>query len=83
MQTYRQAVPTLNALGLSVGDTTYVPNLAKDMVLEMNINGKPIKSGQQVLKMTKINLVLGDGKIGFEEEDLENTNPIDSSQTAE
>lgn len=84
-KTYRQAVPTLNALGLSVGDTTYVPNLAKDMVLEMNINGKPIKAGQQVLKMTKINLVLGDGKIGFEEDNLdpENTNPTDSTETTE
>ena len=75
-KTYRQAVPTLKALGLEVGDTTYVPNLAKDMVLEMKYNGKPIKAGQQVLKMTKIDLVLGDGKVGFDEEDLENdTNP--------
>ncbi|MFK7050490.1 MULTISPECIES: PASTA domain-containing protein [Flavobacterium] len=81
-KTYRQAVPTLNALGLSVGDTTYVPNLAKDMVLEMNINGKPIRPGQQVLKMTRINLVLGDGKIGFEEEDTDlEDQPVDSTIT--
>lgn len=83
-KTYRQAVPTLNALGLTVGDTTYIPNLAKDMVLEMNINGKPVRAGQQVLKMTKINLVLGDGKIGFEEDentDLENSEPTDSIVT--
>ncbi|SFA85255.1 PASTA domain-containing protein [Flavobacterium swingsii] len=69
-KTYRQAVPTLAALGLEVGDTTYVPNLAKDMILEMKMNGQPIKAGQQVLKMTKVDLVLGDGKIGFEEEEL-------------
>jgi 23S rRNA pseudouridine1911/1915/1917 synthase len=69
-KTYRQAVPTLAALGLEVGDTTYVPNLAKDMILEMKMNGHPIKAGQQVLKMTKVDLVLGDGKIGFEEEEL-------------
>jgi eukaryotic-like serine/threonine-protein kinase len=69
-KTYRQAVPTLKALGLEVGDTTYVPNLAKDMVLEMKMNGNPIKAGQQVLKMTKIDLVLGDGKIGFEEGEM-------------
>ena len=77
-KTYRQAVPTLSALGLEVGDTTYIPNLAKDMVLEMKINGKPIKAGLKVLKMTKISLVLGDGKIGFEEDDLneENTDSI-------
>ncbi|AMA48616.1 MULTISPECIES: PASTA domain-containing protein [Flavobacterium] len=81
-KTYRQAVPTLNALGLSVGDTTYVPNLAKDMVLEMNINGKPIRPGQQVLKMTRVNLILGDGKIGFEEENTDPENEsIDSTVT--
>ena len=66
-KTYRQAVPTLKALGLEVGDTTYVPDLGKDMVLQMKYNGKPIKAGQQLLKMSKIDLVLGDGKIGFEE----------------
>lgn len=69
-KTYRQAVPTLTALGLEVGDTTYIPNLAKDMVLEMKINGKPIKAGLQVLKMSKVDLVLGDGKIGFNEDEL-------------
>lgn len=68
-KTYRQAVPTFAAIGLEVGDTTYVPNLAKDMVLEMKIGGKTIKPGIQVLKMTKIDLVLGDGKIGFEEDE--------------
>ena len=69
-KTYRQAVPTLAALGLEVGDTTYVHNLAKDMILEMRMGGQSVKAGQQVLKMTKVDLVLGDGKIGFEEEEL-------------
>lgn len=73
-KTYRQAVPTLLALGLEVGDTTYIPNLAKDMVLEMKMNGNPIKAGLQVPKMTKIDLVLGDGKIGFEEGDPNSEN---------
>lgn len=81
-KTYRQAVPTLKALGLEVGDTTYIPNLAKDMVLEMKVGGKPIKAGQQVLKMTKVDLVLGDGKIGFEEENLDEINQgTDSTAT--
>jgi eukaryotic-like serine/threonine-protein kinase len=66
-KTYRQAVPTLKALGLEVGDTTYIPDLGKDMVLQMKYKGKPIKAGQQLLKMSKIDLVLGDGKIAFEE----------------
>lgn len=74
-KTYRQAVPTLNALGLQVGDTTYIPNLGKDMVLEMKYNGQTIKPGQQVLKMSKISLVLGDGKVGFEDESNPENNP--------
>ncbi|TGD58269.1 PASTA domain-containing protein [Flavobacterium humi] len=80
-KTYRQAVPTLTALGLEVGDTSYVPNLAKDMVLEMKLNGKPIKPGQQVLKMSKVDLILGDGKVGFNDEDLDemNNEPADST----
>lgn len=82
-KTYRQAVPTLKALGLEVGDTTYIPNLAKDMVLEMKVGGKSIKAGQQVLKMTKVDLVLGDGKIGFEEENLDEINQGTDSTTTE
>ncbi|MFC4816918.1 MULTISPECIES: PASTA domain-containing protein [unclassified Flavobacterium] len=77
-KTYRQAVPTLKALGLEVGDTSYVPNLAKDMVLEMKINGSPVRAGQQVTKTTKVDLVLGDGKVGFDEEELEDTPQTDS-----
>ena len=34
-KTYREAVPTLKALGLEEGTITYIPNLGKDMVLEM------------------------------------------------
>jgi eukaryotic-like serine/threonine-protein kinase len=82
-KTYRQAVPTLKALGLEVGDTTYIPNLAKDMVLEMKIKGTPVRAGQQVMKMTKVDLVLGDGKVGFDEEELESTPPTDSTVTEE
>ncbi|MGH2665226.1 PASTA domain-containing protein [Flavobacterium sp.] len=83
-KTYRQAVPTLTALGLEVGDTSYVPNLAKDMVLEMKLNGKSIKPGQQVLKMSKVDLILGDGKIGFNEDDLneQNNEPTDSTSNS-
>jgi eukaryotic-like serine/threonine-protein kinase len=67
-QTYRQALPTLKALGLNEGLITYLPDIGKDMVLEMKLNGKPIKPGEKVMKSSKIDLVLGDGKIGYEEE---------------
>ncbi|WP_144892618.1 PASTA domain-containing protein [Flavobacterium tiangeerense] len=68
-KTYREAVPTLKALGLDEGSVTYVPNLGKDMVLEMRYKGRNLKPGDRVLKSSKIDLVLGDGKMSFEEEE--------------
>ena len=67
-QTLRQAEPTLIALGLVLGEKTYKPYLGKDMVLEMRYKGKKIKAGDKIPKASKIDLVLGDGKVGFEEE---------------
>tara|TARA_R110002126_G_scaffold18420_6_gene70622 strand:- start:767 stop:1384 length:618 start_codon:yes stop_codon:yes gene_type:complete len=67
-KTYREAVPTLKALGLEEGTITYIPNLGKDMVLEMRYKGRNIKAGDKVLKSSKIDLVLGDGKASYEEE---------------
>ncbi|MFT5964947.1 MAG: beta-lactam-binding protein with PASTA domain [Flavobacterium sp.] len=67
-KTYREASPTLKALGLEEGTITYVPNLGKDMVLEMRYKGRNIKAGDKVLKSSKIDLVLGDGKMSYEEE---------------
>lgn len=67
-KTYREAVPTLKALGLEEGTITYIPNLGKDMVLEMRYKGRNIKAGDRVLKSSKIDLVLGDGKESYVEE---------------
>lgn len=66
-KTYRQAVPTLEAVGLAEGTISYRPYLGKDMVLEMRMNGKKLKAGDKVLKSSKIDLVLGDGKVTYEE----------------
>lgn len=68
-KTLRQARPTLEAMGLEVGKITYKPYLGKDMVLEMQLDGKKLKPGTKVLKASKIDLVLGDGKVVFEETD--------------
>ena len=70
-KTYRQAVPTLKAVGLVEGEITYVPYLGKDMVLKMMLNGKEVKEGTKVLKATKIDLVLGDGKVVFDESETD------------
>lgn len=80
-KTYREAVPTLRALGLEEGEITYIPNLGKDMVLEMRYKGRRINPGDRVFKSSKIDLVLGDGKASYEEDIATDTiaNPIDES----
>jgi eukaryotic-like serine/threonine-protein kinase len=77
-KTYRQAVPTLQAVGLQEGTISYKPYLGKDMVLEMRMNGKKLKAGDKVLKSSKIDLVLGDGKITYEE--TIDTTVVDTTQ---
>ena len=79
-KTYREALPTLRALGLEEGTITYIPNLGKDMVLEMRYKGRNIKTGDRVLKSSKIDLVLGDGKASYEEDV---TSETDSTVVAE
>jgi beta-lactam-binding protein with PASTA domain len=70
-KTYRQAVPNLKSIGLEEGKKTYKPYLAKDVVLEMWQNGKKLKAGDKVMKASKIDLVLGDGKEGFDQSQLD------------
>ena len=72
-KTYREAIPTLKALGLEAGTATYIPNLAKDLVLEMRFKGRNLKAGDRVLKASKIDLVLGDGKATYEDEEATDT----------
>jgi beta-lactam-binding protein with PASTA domain len=67
-KTYREALPTLRALGLEEGTISYIPNLGKDMVMEMRHKGRNLKVGDRVLKSSKIDLVLGDGKVSYTEE---------------
>lgn len=59
--TKRQVVPMLGSLGFEVGDITYKPDIAKDAVLELRVDGKQINPGDKIMKTTKIDLVLGDG----------------------
>ena len=41
------------------------------MVLKMKQNGKLLKPGDKVMKSSKIDLVLGDGKVGFDDSDID------------
>ncbi len=78
-KTYRQAVPTLKSLGLEEGSITYKPYLGKDMVLEMRLNGKKLNPGDKVFKSSKIDLVLGDGNVGFEETQTDSISALEQT----
>ncbi|MDQ3051286.1 MAG: PASTA domain-containing protein [Bacteroidota bacterium] len=57
----RQAEAILRSYGLIRGELIYKPDLAKNAVLEMQIDGKKVEKGEEVTKGTVIDLVLGDG----------------------
>ena len=57
----RQAELILNSWGLKLGNLIYIPDMAKDAVLNIQIKGKIVKPGTIVPKGTTIDLVLGDG----------------------
>jgi len=80
-KTYRAALPALKTVGLEEGKKTYKPYLAKDVVLEIWQNGKKLKKGDKVLKASKIDLVLGDGKAGYEEEVADTIKSAEKTET--
>lgn len=61
MRTFRQAKPTLEALGFEVGEKTYIDNIGTDVVLGIKYEGKDISAGDMLPLTTKIDLVLGNG----------------------
>lgn len=61
-RTYRQAKPTLEALGFKIGKITYRDYLGKDEVIDMRYKGSSLKKGAKLEKTSTIDLVLGNGK---------------------
>ena len=59
--TYKSAEITLQQLGLKIEDTIYRKDMARDMVLEQQHNGQPIKASDKIAVGSKIVLVLGTG----------------------
>lgn len=59
--TKRNAISKLQAVGLQLGEVSYINALGKDMVYEIKFHGKPIRVGDKLPKMSKIELVCGDG----------------------
>lgn len=57
----RQAEAILTSYGLKVGQLIYRPDLAKNAVLAVQVNGQTIQTGAQLKKGSVVDLVLGDG----------------------
>lgn len=57
----RSAEMSLNSLGLKLGDTTSKRDFAKGTVLEMLVNGQPVKPGDKVKVGTRIDMVISGG----------------------
>lgn len=60
-KTFRQAKPTLEALGFKVGSKTYIDDLGKDEVIAIKFKGETIHAGDLLPITSKIDLVLGNG----------------------
>ncbi len=60
-KTFRQAKPTLEALGFTIGTITFTDYLGENEVVKMQYKGKDIKEGDELPKTSKIDLVLGNG----------------------
>jgi beta-lactam-binding protein with PASTA domain len=72
--TKRNAISKLNAVGLQIDTITYIPALGKDMVYAIKFEGDSIAVGAQLPRMSKIELVCGDGtrtRVEDLEEELE------------
>lgn len=74
--TFREADALLSNYGLSIGDTSYTSDIARDVVLAFKFAGQTLKSGSVVPKGSKIDLVLGDGK-GASEVDIPDLTNLD------
>ncbi|WP_033564870.1 PASTA domain-containing protein [Sphingobacterium sp. SYP-B4668] len=61
-KTLIEATAILKNHGFRMGDTTYVADIAKDVVLDVKFAGQKLKAGRMVPKGSRIELVLGDGR---------------------
>ena len=66
-RTFRQAKPTLEALGFEVGKISYIDDIGKDEVLSISHKGEKINNGDLLPITSKIDLVLGNGNRTSEE----------------
>jgi len=57
-----EATAIIKNLSLKVGDTIYINDIAKDVVLDVKFSGQSIRPGRKISKGSAITLVLGNGR---------------------
>lgn len=83
-KTMRQAEPTLQAVGFEIGKISYRKYIAQDEVLEIRHKGQKLEAGQKLQKTSVIDVVLGDGKGGLNQNEVEETQEaLDVNQNEE
>lgn len=58
---FRNAILELRSLGLKMGDTTFIPDMAKNAVKDQLSDGVQIKPGSPIRMGSKIDLLIGSG----------------------
>lgn len=61
-KTFVEARAVLNSYGLKLGDTTYIPDIARDVVLDVKFGNERLNAGRPIPKGSTVELVLGDGR---------------------
>ncbi|MEN5196814.1 PASTA domain-containing protein [Sphingobacterium faecium] len=61
-KTLIEASSILKNHNLRIGDTTYVADIARDIVLDAQFAGQSIREGRMITKGSKIDLILGNGQ---------------------
>jgi len=61
-KTFVEARAVLNSYGLKLGDTAYIPDIARDVVLDVKFGNERLNEGCPIPKGSIVDLVLGDGR---------------------
>ncbi|WP_027125381.1 PASTA domain-containing protein [Gelidibacter mesophilus] len=66
-RTFRQAKPTLEAIGFEVGKISYIDDIGLDEVQSISYEGKAVNAGDLLPMTSTIDVVLGNGNRGENE----------------
>jgi len=61
-KTFVEARAVLNSYGIKLGDTTYIPDIARDVVLDVKFGNERLNAGRPIPKGSTVDLILGDGR---------------------